>query len=210
MPGLSARALPSSWADNASRWLRHRARRLIRRAVETAKGDLRAIDFQHIEGILNMCRAAEGHGRTQLPGLDVYRSFEWLRLAPPGLENLGNRNFRLVLPVPGQIALSSQRFIRTEIDYNRHVGSLDWDRVSGQLEVRNWRPGDQYHPIGHSDVTRIKLLFQQARVPLWERRSWPVVTCGDAIIWTRQFGPAKAYAATPETRRVLRIWETAE
>jgi len=76
------------------------------------------------------------------------------------------------------------------------------------LELRNWRPGDQYQPVGHSGGERIKLLFQQARIPLWERRGWPVITSGNGIVWARRFGPAADLAATAKSRVLLKIQET--
>jgi len=92
--------------------------------------------------------------------------------------------------------------------YNGWVGCLDWNRISGSLEVRNWRPGDQYQPVGHSGAEKIKALFHQARVPLWERRHWPVVTMGEAILWARRFGAAAGFAASPGSNPVLGIRET--
>jgi tRNA(Ile)-lysidine synthase len=197
------------------------ARRLIRRAIELAKGDLRGVGFEHLAGVLELAASAEGHGRLQIPGLDVFRSFGWLRIAPPGVGNLDNRNYRLPLPVPGAVQLPGQKsMVHTELFentnvtetsedvYNGCVGCLDWNRISGSLEVRNWRPGDQYQPVGHSGAEKIKVLFHQARVPLWERRHWPVVTMGDAILWARRFGPAAGFAANPGTSPVLGIRET--
>ncbi|MGA2736191.1 MAG: tRNA lysidine(34) synthetase TilS [Bryobacteraceae bacterium] len=186
------------------------ARRLLRRAVQVAKGDLRGVNFDHLAGVLELAASAEGHGRMQIPGLDIFRSFGCLRIAPPGIDNLDNRNYRLPLPVPGVVRLPGQRSIvhtelfentdateTTEGVYNECVGCLDWNRISGSLEVRNWRPGDRYQPAGHSGAEKIKILFQQARVPLWERRHWPVVTMGDVILWARNFGPAAGFAASP-------------
>ena len=197
------------------------ARRLIRRAIELAKGDLRGVGFEHLAGVLELAASAEGHGRLQIPGLDVFRSFGWLRIAPPAIDNLGNRNYRLPLPVPGAVHLPGQKsIVHTELFentnvtetsdgvYNGWVGCLDWNRISGSLEVRNWRPGDQYQPVGHSGAEKIKVLFHKARVPLWERRHWPVVTVGDAILWARRFGPAAGFAANPGTSPVLSIRET--
>jgi len=197
------------------------ARRLVRRAVETAKGDLRGIGFEHLAGILELAASAEGHGRLQIPGIDVLRSFNWLRIAPPALDNLDNRNYRLPLPVPGAVRLPGQKMlVHTELFentnvtetskdvYNGCVGCLDWNRLSGSLEVRNWRPGDRYQPVGHSGAENIKVLFHQARIPLWERRHWPVVTMGDAILWTRRFGPAAEFVANSGSSLVLRIRET--
>jgi len=197
------------------------ARRLIRRAVEWAKGDLRGIGFEHLAGVLELAASAEGHGRLQIPGLDVFRSFNWLRIAPPAVDNLENRHYRLPLPVPGAVRLPGQKWVlQTELFentsvtqtspgvYNGCVGCLDWNRLSGSLEVRNWRPGDQYQPVGHSGAEKIKVLFHQARIPLWERRHWPVVTMGEAILWARRFGPAAGFAADPGSRAVLGIRET--
>jgi len=197
------------------------ARRLVRRALEIAKGDLRGIGFEHLAGVLELAASAEGHGRLQIPGLDIFRSFNWLRIAPPAVDNLENRNYRLPLPVPGAVRLPGQNFVihselfeNTEVTktsdllYNESVGRLDWNRISGSLEVRNWRPGDQYQPSGHTGVEKIKVLFHQARIPLWERRHWPVVTTGDAIVWARRFGPAAGFAASPGTSLVLSIRET--
>jgi tRNA(Ile)-lysidine synthase len=197
------------------------ARRLVRRAVELAKGDLRGVGFEHLAGILELAASAEGHGRLQIPGLDIFRSFEWLRIAPPALDNLDNRNYRLPLPVPGAVQLPGQEavlhtelFENTSVTetlagvYNGCVGCLDWNRLFGSLEVRNWRPGDRYQPVGHSGAEKVKVLFHQARVPLWERRHWPVVTMGDAILWARRFGPAAGFAANPGSSPVLGIRET--
>jgi len=197
------------------------ARRLVRRAVELSKGDLRGVGFDHLSAILELAASPEGHGRIQVPGLDVFRSFEWLRLAPPGFDSLENRNYRLQLPVPGAVQPPGQKaLVHTELFekahltespphvYNGYVEYLDWNRLSGSLEVRNWRPGDQYQPVGHSGPEKLKFLFHAARVPLWERRHWPVVVMGEEILWVRRFGPAAGFAATPGGGKVLGIWET--
>ena len=200
------------------------ARRRIRRAIETAKGDLRQIEFPHVETIRAMAHSADGHGRVQLPGLDVFRSFDWIRIAPAGYDSGRIREFQLPLPVPGSAGLPGGCLLIAEIvepkassePYVTVGDELDWGRMehspgqagdSGCLEVRNWRPGDRYCRAG-SEEERVKLLFQEFRIPLWERRSWPIVTWGGKIAWTRRFGAAKEFAATPNSHAILRIRET--
>jgi tRNA(Ile)-lysidine synthase len=190
------------------------ARRLIRHAVELVKGDLRSIGFEHVETILALASSSEGSGRVQAPSLDVYRSFDWLRLAPLGMDTRENRNFRLPLEVPGSVvipgtenAIYLELIQGAECSYNKEMGRLDWDRLSGALELRNWRPGDQYRPAGCDSTVKIKALFQESRVPLWERRTWPVITQGEEIVWARRFGPAGDYAASPASRLVLCVRE---
>jgi len=73
-------------------------------------------------------------------------------------------------------------------------------------QLRNWHPGDQFVRAGHSSE-KIKTLFQLARIPIWDRQGWPVITCGDRIVWTRRFGVSSEFAAGSESRRLLRIEE---
>jgi len=194
------------------------ARRFVRAAVESAKGDLCGIGFEHLAGVLDLAGTSEGHGRIQIPGLDIFRSFDWLRIAPPATGNLENRNYRLPLPVPGAVRVPGERLVlQTELSenntvtktssdvYNGGVGYLDWDRITGSLEVRNWRPGDQYQPRGRRGPEKIKIMFQEARIPLWERRHWPVVTAGEEIVWAHRFGPAAGFAAGAASGPVLDI-----
>ncbi len=197
------------------------ARRLVRRAVALAKGDLRGVAFPHVEAILALAREPAGHGRLQVPGLDIFRSFGWLRLAPPSPGGGAQRFFRLPLAVPGRVTLPDgttnicieplpgPESLRLHSGYNGLMGYLDADRISGSLEVRNWLPGDQYRRVGHSTAEKIKEMFQQAKIPLWERRHWPVVTCGDRIVCTRLFGPGAEFAADAGSQAVLIIRETA-
>jgi tRNA(Ile)-lysidine synthase len=196
------------------------ARRLVRAAMQEVKGDLRDLDFQHVAAILQLAGASEGHGRVQAPGIDAFRSFEWLRFSPSGFTAGTDRNFRVPLAVPGttRVPAGHSAILTEVIDksettyplncvYNGEVGFVDWQRLTGRLELRNWRPGDQYQPLGHAGAHKIKTLFQQARVPLWERRDWPVITDGDAIVWVRRFGPAAQFAAGAESRTVLTVRE---
>ena len=197
-------------------------RRLLRRAIERVRGSLRAIDFQHGERIRAMMETREGSGRMQLPGLDVYRSFDWLRLAPVGIDSRMERDFEAPLAIPGRTELKERRLtIEMELVdkpdvYNSSVQALDWERCAGSplshgLRLRNWRPGDQYQPQGRIAAEKIKTLFQEYRVPLWERRTWPVIVqTNDAIVWSRRFGVASRFAAGPESRKVLTIRETVE
>lgn len=191
-------------------------RRLMRRAIERVRGSLRGIDFRHVEAIRAMMATREGSGRAQLPDLDVYRSFDWLRLGPPGFDSRLERDFEIQLEIPGRTQLP-ERGITLDIEligkpgvYNEGGQGLNWDRLSGSLLLRNWRPGDQYQRTGQSAAEKIKTLFQEFRVPLWERRSWPVIVQGGSIVWTRRFGVASEFAAGPESRNILTIREVTE
>ena len=197
------------------------ARRRALQAIALAKGDHRSIDFAHVERILEMARCPDGHDRFQAPGLDVCRSFDLIRLAPAG-EPAQPRDFAFAVQVPGSVELpgSLTRITLQVLEKEAAlrpcatvVNELDWQRFRGgrgapSLELRNWRPGDQYRRVGQSKAEKIKFFFQQARIPLWERGNWPIITYNETIVWARRFGAAAEFATGPETRSILRVAET--
>ena len=195
-----------------------RARRLVRSTVAAIGG--RSLDFAHVERVLEMARSQDGHDRFQAPGLDVCRSFDLIRLAPTG-QPVTNCGFSFAVQVPGSVELpgSLTRITLQVIEKEAAprpcatvVDELDWQRVrrgrsAPSLELRNWRPGDQYRRVGQSKPEKIKFFFQEARIPLWERGNWPIITYDETILWARSFGPAAEFATGPETSSILQVAE---
>jgi len=73
------------------------------------------------------------------------------------------------------------------------------------LAVRNWQPGDRLHRPGQRTAEKVKTLFQEYRIPLWERRHWPVMVAGGKVVWVRGFGIAADCDASDKSRRLLRL-----
>lgn len=189
-------------------------RRLLRRAMEHVRGNLRTIGFQHVESARRLMSTREGSGRLQLPDLDVYRSFDLLRITPQRFDARIERNFSVPMKIPGETTVSAplltigMELVALSGVYNGGVNALDPAKCRGQLHLRNWRPGDQFERPGDPGAAvKIKTLFQDYRVPLWERRTWPVIVMGDSIVWTRRFGPARQFAATAESESILLVKE---
>ncbi len=205
------------------------ARRVVRAAIEAVKGDLRQIGFEHVEAVLEMARSAKGHGRIRIPGIGVLRSFDWIRFAPAGLDNVREPGFGIpvsppvTVELPGGIYNIDFQLVEREgtsafqCAYDRLVDEIDWQRITlipapagasiGLLELRNWRPGDQYRRTGQTHEQKIKSLFQEERIPIWERPSWPVLTANGKILWSRKFGPAADFVPDSSTRTILRVCE---
>ncbi len=204
-------------ASSLARLHRAAARRLVRRAIQQAKGDLRRVDFDHVEAVLQLAHRRAGHGRLAIPGLEIIRSFDWLRLALPG--GPVSPEYRFPIEIPGRCRppganyeLCFEIYPAGEAEGTARSRSeagtslLDWVRVGGGLELRSWSPGDAYQPAGRSGKLKLKELFQRAQIPLWERAKWPIMTKGREIVWARRFGPAAEYAASAGAP-VLLIYE---
>jgi tRNA(Ile)-lysidine synthase len=163
-------------------------RRLLRHAMRLVKGDLNGIDHRHIEQATELLSRASG--RRSLPGLTVVRSFDWLAIFGQSFASPEP----VAIPEPGQYLWPSCKpLIRLEIKAALACDTLktSWECV----ELRGWRPGDRYRPVGRSREVRLKELFQRARVPSWRRPSWPILTKKGKILWAKDFGPAVGSSA---------------
>jgi tRNA(Ile)-lysidine synthase len=201
-------------------------RRFIRHAIAEIKGDLRGLEFGHVERVRGLMDRPEGDGRLGLPGaLEVRRSFDWLRIAPAGA--VRSPVPAVTVEVPGTYATADGVAIHFEVvagntgrrrrsppvvapkNATLRAAELSLCRLPARLELRGWKPGDQYCPEGQIHGQKIKEMFQRARVPSWRRQSWPIVGSGAKILWARGFGAAAEFAAGQEAGPVLRVWETA-
>ncbi|MDA1312224.1 MAG: tRNA lysidine(34) synthetase TilS [Acidobacteria bacterium] len=209
------------------------ARRILRQAVTMARGDLRDVDWDHIERLRNLAAGRKGTGAVHLPGLDALRSFDVMCFrSRPRQSGAPEFNFELqppeVVAIPGgskMLALRIADRSDSQGEYNNcRAETLDWETVPKPLRLRNWRPGDHYRPVGRSGTQKLRVLFQKSRTPVWEREGWPVLVgpaagrergevpsvderLRDVVVWARAFGIAAEFKPGAATRCFLRISE---
>jgi tRNA(Ile)-lysidine synthase len=73
------------------------------------------------------------------------------------------------------------------------------------LTLRNWRPGDRYHPAYSGSEEKLKRLFSEQRIPAEERPSWPLVVSGTEIVWVRGLPVAESYCWRPGDGDAVKI-----
>jgi len=172
---------PTSVLDVKSLQTLHPAlrRRILRHTIAATKGDLLGIEKGHLDAVEALVLQSDGDGGVSLPGLEVRRSMGWIQVASPAAP---------------------------EYRYTENVVlDLDGGRLQGPLRVRAWQPGDCFQPEGRVGPISLKKLFQNARVPSWERKNWPIITDGVSIVWMHRFGVDPKFAATGDTGNILRF-----
>lgn len=66
---------------------------------------------------------------------------------------------------------------------------------AGSFRVREPRRGDRYRPLGLQGTAKLSDLLGGAKIPLPQRRAWPVVVCGEEIVWVPGFRVAEDWKA---------------
>lgn len=76
-----------------------------------------------------------------------------------------------------------------------------------QLQVRLARAGDQFCPQGRSSSRPLTRVLKERQVPPWQRLRWPVICCGETILWAAEVGPNAAFTPTTPVYTLWPSWE---
>ncbi len=193
------------------------SRRLLRSAIDQISGA--SMSYQHIESLRVLASQTAGSDRLSLPGMTAQRSFDWVRLTPASGSSTGPGDVdKQIVPPASLITPGGHTRVHAELcrapptdwGYNdSNWACVDWNRFGGSARLRNWRPGDRFRPDARKRPCLVKRLFQQARVPEWERRRWPVVVDGsDNLAWLRGFGASADWKMEGSSGDALAIRET--
>lgn len=81
--------------------------------------------------------------------------------------------------------------------------TFDADRLEAPLEVRSWRPGDRFAPLGLGGSKSIQDLFTDEKVPRSERGRIPIITSAGRIAWVCGLRVAEEFKVTGNTERTV-------
>ncbi len=189
-------------------------RLVLRCWIEAVRGNLRGVDFTHIEALRGLAAAGPSQGRLAIPGgWELRREYDSLYLAKTTRKP---RAICYLYPV----ALGDPLSVR-EAGVVFHFERLaappaltpdssmeaffDADELGAGLSVRNFRNGDRFEPLGMSGHKKVKDLFIDRKLALAERASLPLLVAGDRVLWIPGHGRSRDALVTPASRTVLRI-----
>jgi tRNA(Ile)-lysidine synthetase-like protein len=91
---------------------------------------------------------------------------------------------------------------------NRHQASFDYDKIHGDLHLRNRRSGDRFQPLGMSGTKKLKDFFIDEKIPRVLRDSIPVLTDGNDILWIIGYRIDGRFKITSDTKTQLEVTVT--
>ena len=189
-------------------------RLMLRRWIEDARGNLRGIDFAHVEALCGLAATGPAQGRLAIPGgWEVRREYELLRLVKGARQR---QPICYLYPVtlcePLSIPEAAVGFLLelllppVEVQPTGSLEALfDADALPQPLAVRNFRNGDRFEPLGMDGHKKVKDLFIDRKVALSERARLPMLLGADQVLWIPGHGRSRVALVTPASRAIIRI-----
>lgn len=164
-------------------------RRCLRMAIETVKGDLRDVEYEQVERLVERLERGEKFTFTLPSGviyaelskgaLRVFRKVEVPRvkvtheLAVPG---------RTEAPELGVVLETA--FVPPETrPENPYQAVVDAGKLAGRLVVRTWEPGDRMTPLGMVGHKKLQDIFVDMKVDRNDRVTVPIIADEEKIVW---------------------------
>ncbi len=206
-------------------------RRVVRGAIGSVRGELRAVTSRHIEDVLELISPGKSGRRLCLPGLDCGRSFGaiWFKpAAPSDSEAKSYNSYEYALTVPGELRIPEAGGAIRAVETNAsslppaagETVKIALEEVCGQLDrietlnVRSPLPGDRFRPLGAPGSKSVARYLMERRVDRDRRRLIPLVVRGERrseqeILWVVGHGVSEASRVDRDARRVLQLsWST--
>lgn len=190
------------------------ARRLIRQAVFSLKGDIRRLGHRHVEAVLRLTRQPFPSGRLDLPHevLVVRDRDEVTFLLGPAEETPG---FEYLIKGVGATFIHEVGMVlklsvceANEVDnpkkYPATTALFDLGTVSFPLKVRSFGQGDRFRPMGMSGSQKVKAFFINHKVSRAKRQRCPMLLSRGRIIWVGGYRIDDSAKVTHRTKRVLK------
>jgi tRNA(Ile)-lysidine synthase len=187
-------------------------RRIVRRWIAEHRGDLRRINFDHVEEFLDMIGAGPPQGRLSIPGgLELIKEYETLRLKQTSRNSKPIRysyDFEIGTKLNVREAGMTISSELSPPPVSGRPTSLfeaifDMADVLPTLTVRNFRHGDRFRPLGTDGQKKLKELFIEKKVPSSVRATLPLLAMGEEILWIPGYGRSEVAKVAPETKKIL-------
>jgi len=86
-----------------------------------------------------------------------------------------------------------------------NIAFIDCESLQFPLKMRNFRPGDRFHPLGVKGTQKLKDFFIDHKVPKFERPRVPLLVSGEMIAWIAGYRIDERVKVTERTKKIIKI-----
>jgi tRNA(Ile)-lysidine synthase len=205
-------------------------RRILRTLIRQVKGDLKQINYGHIDSILDLIERSRSEGQVHLPddvlievlAGQVFISKQKRIARPTKTKNNSQPAFVFSYNVAKPVSSSETvlileigkkiQFSATEITdpagFNKMESNAAWidmDKIEFPLTIRNILPGDRFSPLGIKGTQKVKKFFINSKIKKSTRVECPILLSNDKIIWVGGFQIDNSVKVTSSTKKLLKV-----
>jgi tRNA(Ile)-lysidine synthase len=182
---------------------------LLRTAVENLNSDLKNISSIHITSADDFLLSETASGQIELPDETVivkgYDTF--LVTKKPEIE----REFFYTIQTPGKWSFPELEvevsIVQTDSleETDESVAYFDPKLVKFPIDVRSFKPGDRFSPLGMQSSKKLQDYFTDIKLPKFLRSRVPIFISNGEIMWAGGIRIDDRFKVTDKNSKVLKM-----
>ena len=169
------------------------------------------ITRRHIQAVVALIYQDSGSS-VQLPyGIHARRNYGELILSDK-VQTMTDYRFAIAqagdyeIPNQGTLSVSIEDFTFTEpIPKKNYTKFIDYAKIKGTLCVRTPEDGDYIVIDTAGNTKKLSRVFIDAKIDRTKRAGWPVLACGQEIVWVVGLRFSPAYHVDEQTNKIMKI-----
>lgn len=107
-------------------------------------------------------------------------------------------------PKDAPIALTIQKTAVIQ-DEGPHVLYVDEETLKEGLQLRKWKKGDYFYPLGMRGTQKVSKYFKDHKFSLFEKEDQWILCSGEDIVWLVGHRPDERFKVRTDTKQILKI-----
>jgi len=188
--------------------------RIIRRTFLEVNGNLYNFEKIHIYDIINIQKQGTGKEIT-LPGaINAINDYGDIIITKEKKSSeVEKYKFTLHIDEENRIQHIGKNIALKVLDYDKklnftdkpNIRNFDFDKIKGDIVVRNRKDGDKFIPFGMKGTKKLKELLIDLKVKKSERSKIPLICFGEDIAWIVGYRISDKFKITDSTKHILQI-----
>ena len=182
--------------------------RILRLVIANQTGSLKDIHYKNIQDIIELFYRQSGKMIFINQETMAIREHHFIRIIK--VQKSSNFAYNLTIGFNEAIQYNKKIEIILQNDSkieqrreNTYTKKIDYDKISGNLQIRTRQPGDRI--LLKNGSKKLKDFFIDEKIPRTSRDEVLLIADGSNIIWVVGYRLSEAYYITNQTKRVLQI-----
>lgn len=182
---------------------------ILRLAIEKFSNSLKNISSTHIVSADDFLLSDATSGEIELPGDNlILKGYDTFLLTK---KSEHDREFSYFIQTEGkwgfpelevEVAIVKSDTLDEE---DESVAYFDFEAVEFPIEVRNFKPGDRFCPLGMTDSKKLQDYFTDIKLPKFLRSRVPIFCTKGEIMWLGGIRIDNRFKVTDKENKVIRM-----
>lgn len=185
--------------------------RVLRLCIEKIIGNTKGLEEKHINKIIDILNKETGKSINISNNIIVTNSYNELIIEKNKVKNK-NLDFNYKIDISKDNYIEElNSIIKCEVisnnlkifNNNSFIKCFDYDKIKGDVHIRNRKNGDKFVPLGMGGSKKLKDFFIDEKISRELRDAIPIIHDNKNIIWIVGYRISELYKVDKNTKRIL-------